>query len=60
MQCYDRWATFFDQLIKNDSKTYDNIGNIATGQWDDYTAGCLLDYSYFKESYKLFACNRLK
>ena len=34
-------------------RTYDNIRKIATGQGDDYTTGCLLDYSYFKEHYKL-------
>ena len=27
-----------------------NIRKITTGQGDDYTAGCLLDYSYFKEN----------
>ena len=26
---------FFDQPIKNDLKTYDNISKIATGQGDD-------------------------
>ena len=35
---------FFDQPIKNDLKTYDNIKKIATGQGDDYTIGILLDY----------------
>ena len=34
--------------IKSDMKTYDNICKIATGEGDDYTAGCLLDYIYFK------------
>ena len=34
----------FDQLIKNNLKTYDNIRKIATGEGDDYTTGCLLDY----------------
>ena len=34
---------FFDQAVKNDKLTYENIRNIATGQGDDYTAGCLLD-----------------
>ena len=43
----------FDQPIKNDLKTYDNIRNIATGQGDDYTIGCLLDQPYFKKYYKL-------
>ena len=34
---------FFDQPIKNDIKTYENIRKIATGQGDDYTTDCLLD-----------------
>ena len=46
---------FFDQPIKNDSKPYDNIRKIATGQGEDYTTGCLLDYPYFKKYYKLIA-----
>ena len=29
---------------KNDLRTYDNIRKITTGQRDDYTTGCLLDY----------------
>ena len=45
--------TFFDQPVKNDLSTYDNIQKIATGQGDDYTSGSLLDYPYFKEYYKL-------
>ena len=45
----------FDQPVNNDFKTYENIRKMATGQWDDYTAGCLLDYSYFKENYKMIA-----
>ena len=28
---------FFDQQIKNDLETYDNIRKIETGQGDDYT-----------------------
>ena len=38
----------FHQPINSMNKTYKNIRNIATGQGDDYTTGCLLDYSYFK------------
>ena len=34
---------FFDQPIKKDLKTNDNIREIATVQGDDYTTGCLLD-----------------
>ena len=46
---------FFDQPIKIDFKIYDNIRKIATGHGNDYTVGCLLDYSYFKTYYKLIA-----
>ena len=38
---------FFDQPIIK--KTYKNIRKTATGQGDDYTTGCLLDYGYFKD-----------
>ena len=34
---------------------HENIRKIATGQGDDYTAGCLLDYSCFKDYYKMIA-----
>ena len=34
-------------------KTYENIRKSDTGQEDDYTTGCLLDYPYFKENYKM-------
>ena len=39
------------QPINNDFKTYGNIGEVASGQGDDYTTGCLLDYLYFKKDY---------
>ena len=35
---------FFDQPIKNDQITYNNILKIGTDQEDDYTTGCLLDF----------------
>ena len=44
---------FFDQPIKNNKVTYDNIRKIAIGQGDDITNGCLLDYSYFANTYKM-------
>ena len=50
----------FDQPIKNDKITYDNNWKIATGQEDDCTTGCLLDYLYFKENYKLIAIDLSK
>ena len=39
------------------NKTYENIRIIATGKGDDYATGCLLDYPYFKENYKMIAIN---
>ena len=46
---------FFDQPINNMFKSYENIREIAIGQGDDYTTGCLLDYTYFKNNYKMIA-----
>ena len=40
---------FFDQPIESNKVTYENIRKIATGQGDDYTTGCLLDYPYFAD-----------
>ena len=51
---------FFDQPINSMNKTYENIRKIATGQGDDYTTGCLLDYSYFKDHYKMIALDLSK
>ena len=44
---------FFDQTVKNNFITYDSIRKIAAGWGDDYTTGCLLDYNYFKDYYKI-------
>ena len=46
---------FFDQPINSMNKTYENIRKIATGKDAIYTTGCLLDYLYFKENYKMIA-----
>ena len=51
---------FFDQPVNNNIKTYDDIRKIATGQGDDYTTGCLLDYTYFKENHKMVAIDLSK
>ena len=51
---------FFDQPVKNDKVTYENIRKIATGWGDDYTTGCLLDYIYFKNYYKMIAVDLSK
>ena len=46
---------FYDQPINNSIKQYDEVRKICTGQGDDYTTGCLLDYSYFRKNYRLIA-----
>ena len=53
-------GTFFDQPMNNMNKTYEDIRKITTGQGDDYTIGCLLDYSYFKENCKLISIDLSK
>ena len=45
----------FNQPIKVDLRTYDNIRKTAIGQGNDYTIGRLLDYPYFKEHCQLIA-----
>ena len=50
----------FDQLVKNDFRTYDNIQKIAIGQVDDYATGCLLDYPWLKKYYELIAIDLSK
>ena len=51
---------FYDQPVRNDLITYDNIRKIATDQGDDYTTGCLLDYDHFKEYYKMMVIDLRK
>ena len=51
---------FFDQPIRNKLITYDNVQKLATGQGDDYTTGCLLDYNFFKNYYKMIAIDLSK
>ena len=50
----------FDQLINSMSKTYGNIRKVATDKGDDCTTGCLLDYPYFKDNYKMIAIDLSK
>ena len=41
----------FDQPVKNDLRTYDNIWKDPTDEGDNYTIGCLLYYIDFKKIY---------
>ena len=51
---------FYDQPIISMIKTCESIRKIATGQGDDSTIGCLLDYSYCKDHYKIIAMDLSK
>ena len=51
---------FFDQPVKNNKVTYENNKKNAAGQGDDHTTGCLLDYTYFKNYYKMIALDLSK
>ena len=49
-----------DQPINDLSKQYNEVRKILTEQGDDYTTGCLLDFAYFKNNYKLIAADLSK
>ena len=51
---------FLDQPIKGNKVTYENIGKIAIGHGDYYTTGCLLDYPYSRDNYKMIAVDLSK
>ena len=45
----------YDQPINDLIKQYDKIRKISTGQSDDYATGCLLEFAYFGNNYRLIA-----
>ena len=49
---------FFDQPIKDNKVTYENIRKITTGKRDDYATG--LNFIYFKKYYKMIAIDLSK
>ena len=44
-----------DQSIDFDIKWYEEIRKLTAEQGEDYTTGCLLDYEYIKNDYRLIA-----
>ena len=42
-----------DRSIDSDIKIYEKIRKLTTGQGEDYTTECLLDYEYVKNHYRL-------
>ena len=51
---------FYDQPINDLIKQYDEVRKVSIGYGDDYITGCLLDYAYFEDNYKLIAVDLSK
>ena len=51
---------FYDQPINDSFKQYDEVRKISTGQGDNYTTGCLLEFSYFEKNYRIIAVDLSK
>ena len=51
---------FYDQPINDSVKQYDEMRKKSTGQGDDYTTCCLLDFAYFEKNYRLLAADLSK
>ena len=49
-----------EKTSKKNKITYENIRKITNDQEDDYTTGCLLDYTYFRDIYKMIAIDLSK
>ena len=47
--------SFYDQEVDSDIRSYEEIRKLTTGQGEDYTTGCFLDYDYIKNHYRLKA-----
>ena len=58
IEIYSR--NFYDQAINDSIKQYNEVRKISTGQDDDYTTGCLLDFVYFEKDYKLIVVDLSK
>ena len=48
---------FYDQAIDSDIKRYEDIRKLTTVQDEGYITGCLLDYAYIKNNYRLIAAD---
>ena len=49
------WSKY--KVINDSTKQYDEVRKTSTGQGDDYTTGCLFDFSYFENNYRLIAAD---
>ena len=60
LKCYDWCRKLLWSTNENHLKTCDNVRKTGTGEDDDYTTGCLLDFPYFRKHYKLIAADLSK
>ena len=51
---------FYDQPNDDLIKQYDEVRKLLTGQGNDYGTGCLLNYAYFKDNYRLIVIDLSK
>ena len=51
---------FMINQLMTQLKKYNEISKVLTGQGDDYTTGCLLDFSYFEKNYRLIEADLSK
>ena len=51
---------FYDQMINDTIKQYAEFRKISTGQGDNYTTGCLLDFPYFEKDCRLISVDLSK
>ena len=51
---------FMIKQLNDIIKQYDEVRKVSVGYGDDYTTGCLLDYAYFKDNYRLIAVDLSK
>ena len=50
----------YDQRIDSDIKQYEEIRKLTTGQGEDYTNGCLLDYDSIKNQNRLIVADLIR
>ena len=48
---------FYDQPINDLIRQYNELRKVSTGQGDDYTTGCLLNFAYFEKNFRLIAAD---
>ena len=51
---------FYDQNISDDFRKHEELRKVITRRCEDYTTTSLLDYDYWKRSYKLICCDLSK